>query len=343
MTIDALLASLPPENVYEDVKPFRIHEVMRGEFEALGCTASSLGPFLVIEKNGRSLLLNETTTSYTSLLGSRLVKNKFLTSRLLARRGLSVAKQVLFEAGMAQQAFLTVAPMGRAVIKPVDGNNGRGVSVDVTSRNFQQAWTLAWRETASGILVESMFTGGMEARYLLIDGTCVAVVLRLPPFVTGDGRKTILQLITEKSERRRRHPALWNMPLALDDQRRHALQQAGTGPGHVLEEGRVLVIDNKAGLSTGGEPMDITDLVHPQMKRIAEEAARITPGLDVLGIDILCADHARAPGRDGYIIIEVNTRPGISGHVFPSYGKPRNVTRLIADSCLSRLETDHTA
>lgn len=324
---------------YPNPVEFMTPAEMTRAFERLGCFVEKIGQYLLITCEGRSFLMFYSDTSFTSHLGARLVKDKRATHLLLKRFGFSVAKQMVFSRRERAEALKAVQELGAAVMKPVDGRKGEGVSVGVTEDAFEEAWDAAWAATTGGrILVESCFVGGSEARYLVVGGRCVAVYRCIPPFIRGDGTSSIEQLIERRNAQRRRNPAIMTELILIDPFRLHFLAQQGLTLDSVPEAGRIVQIDTKAGLSTGGEAMDITDDVDPAMKRIAEKVTEIVPGLDVVGIDLLCKDHCRPPAPEDYIIIEVNTRPGFASHIYPSYGRPRDVCRFIAESCLNQLK-----
>jgi D-alanine-D-alanine ligase-like ATP-grasp enzyme len=118
------------------------------------------------------------------------------------------------------------------------------------------------------------------------------------------------------------------------------LRAQGFNLDSVPQGGQRVIFDLKAGISTGGEPQDITEQVHPTMKAVAEEVAVVIPGLDVLGVDIIATNHSAPVDQSGYVIIEANTRPDIGMHLFPAYGTPINVCRYIAESCARRMGFD---
>lgn len=337
-----LIPDLGPTRTYDGPARFNTHDHLRTEFERLGFSCGQEGSILIVSKDGGVCAFVESVTSFTSHLGSRILKDKRLANRFLARSGITVAEQHAFAPDRLAEAERVVERLGSVVIEPADGNKGRGVTVGVTVETLHEAWELSNAEASSAILVESHFQGGVEARYLVIDGSCAAVVRRVPPHVRGDGSSTVLELIIARNAQRKLNPSLAMRPILLDNHRLRVMGGQGFDPTSVPQVGQLVLIDTKAGLSTGGDAMDITDSVHPEMRDIAERAARIVPGLDVVGFDILARDHALPPGPGHYIVIEGNTRPDLGGHMFPSFGESRNVCRLIALACVKKmgLQTD---
>lgn len=337
-----LIPDLGPVRSYDGPTKFSTHAQLREEFKRLGFKCKEERGVLIVLGTGGVCAFIESETSFTSLLGFRILKDKQLANRFLSRSGISVAEQHAFAADNLAEAKQVVERLGSAVVKPVNGNQGRGVTVGVTVDTLREAWDVAANETTASILVESHFQNAVEARYLVIDGTCVAVIRRVPPHIRGDGRSTIEALIAERNAVRLRNPNLTRLPIKLNDHRLRIIAEQGFGVGSVPPDGALVLIDTKAGLSTGGEAMDITDEVHPGMREIAERASRIVPGLDVVGFDILARDHQQEPSADSYIVVEGNTRPGLGGHMYPSYGQPRNVCRMIATYCAGKMRSDGT-
>lgn len=332
-----LIPDLGPPHDYGGQDAFEAIPHLRAEFDALGCTTEKVGRYLRVRKDGRECLIDHAVTSFTSLIAARILADKRQTNALLREYGLNVPEQAAFAQDDIVSARDMVARLGTAVVKPADGNKGRGVTVGVTLDTLETAWQSACDQTYDAILVESLFSDAIEARYMVVDGVCVSVVRRIPPHVTGDGRLTVGELVAQKNANRRRNPNLADKPIRMDAHRHRMLATQGMSIDSVPEAGQLVLIDVKAGISTGGEAADITELVHPDMLRVAEQASRIVPGIDVAGFDILAHDHAAPPTVDNYIIIEGNTRPGLGGHIYPVYGTRRNVGRLIAESCLRKM------
>lgn len=332
----SLIPDVGAPRLYDGPARFSTHDLLATEFARHGCTSVETGGVLVVSKGDAVCAFVESETSFTSLVGYRILKDKRLANRFLSRAGIGVAEQHSFGRGRFAEAERVVARLGSAVVKPASGNKGRGVTVGVTVDTFREAWDLATAISPS-VLVESHFRGGIEARYLVIDGACVSVVRRLPPHVRGDGAHTIAALIEMRNAVRLRNPHLSSRPIIMDAHRLRVLASQGYDLSSVPASGQAVVLDTKAGLSTGGDAMDITDDVHPGMRAVAERAAGVMPGLDVIGFDILARDHGLPPDPAGYIVVEGNTRPGLGGHVYPSYGQPREVASFIAAACLRKM------
>lgn len=324
-------------NQYSKHDIYRVGELMSREFRRLGCDVKKIGKILQVNNNWKTCYLLETETSFTSLLAYRILKDKNLARKVLQNIGLNVAVGHSYKLNDQEAAFRKLKEIGLAVVKPVDGNKGIGVSVKVTAETFDSAWSTAKKHTTKGILLEQYFENGKEARYLVVDGKCVAIFERIPPSVRGDGTNTIGQLIDQTNEIKKKNPSRHNCLIKIDDHRLNILKSQGYFLDSIPSTNKIVIIDWKAGLTSGADARNITDDVHDSMKIIAEQIASKISGLDVLGVDILANNHSREATPNNYIIVEANTRPMITGHHFPDFGRPINVAKLIAESCLRKM------
>ncbi len=334
--------ALQKPNVYSD-ETFSTNAVLAQEFEKRGYPCTHMKNVLIVQLAQENIFFIETESSLCSSVGARIAKDKTLATEFLKKAGLNTVRGKGFKIHQKKDALKYALSLPASVIKPADGNRGRGISAGVTTKEeFENAWNSAAKLTNSKILVEEQFMGGTEARYLVVGGRCVAVHLRIPPNIVGNGVDTIEELIRQKNEGRLKNPNLNHLLLKIDDHRLAIMNAQGYDLSSIPANGVYVAIDWKGGLSTGGDSLDITDSTHHLYKEIAEKAANSIPGLDVVGVDILAYNHFQEPDDNNHIIVEVNTRPGIGGHLFPSYGKPRNVVQDIADYCINRALKERT-
>jgi D-alanine-D-alanine ligase-like ATP-grasp enzyme len=340
----------PPDeapNVYPDVRKFSTSEYLCQEFVRLGFEAEVAGMFLVMaSREGQLCFTVETETSFTSRVASRILSQKSFARDLFVKAGLCVPEGYAFGKNEKDRALRCLKKMGAAVIKPANGRKGRGVTVGATEESFEEAWSAALAAQSKPgltfkhrVLLERQVVGS-EARYLVVDGKCVAVSRRLPPSVVGDGTSTVRELVHQKNEWRKLNPNLGHRPILIDGSRERVLASQGLDLASRPTLGLRVLIDWKANISTGGESVDITVTTHPDLKKAAETVSTIIPGLDVVGIDIIAKDHRSSVESPEYAIIEANSRPGVGAHHFPVYGQPVNVCRLIAESCARRMGFD---
>jgi cyanophycin synthetase len=274
-------------------------------------------------------------TSLTSQIATDAAGDKDLTKSLLSDAGLPVPRgDVVRRAGDAVRAAERIGyPV---VVKPLDGNHGRGVSIDLsTAEEVTQAFEEAARHSRR-VIVEGFFKG-KDHRILVVNGEVVAVAERVPAHVVGDGRRSIADLVEEVNRDPRRGEGHENVMtrIKINDHARGVLAKAGLNPDSVPDPGQVVYLCDTANLSTGGTAVDRTDDIHPDNALIARRAARAI-GLDVAGIDFIAPDIARSVRETGGGIIEVNAAPGFRMHLQPSEGRARNVARAVIDMLFPR-------
>ena len=274
-------------------------------------------------------------TSLTSQIATDAAGDKDLTKTLLSAAGLPVPRGDV--ARKAEDAVRAAERIGYpVVVKPLDGNHGRGVSIDLTTpEEVTRAFEEAVRHSRR-VIVESHFKG-KDHRILVVNGEVVAVAERVPAHVIGDGERSIEALVEEVNRDPRRGEGHENVMtrIKINDHARGILAKAGLNPQSVPALGETVHLSDTANLSTGGTAVDRTDDIHPDNAQIARRAARAI-GLDVAGIDFIAPDIARSVRETGGGIIEVNAAPGFRMHLQPSEGRPRNVARHVIDMLFPR-------
>ena len=271
--------------------------------------------------------IQATITSKTPHIAVELSCDKEDTHNLLRDLGLPVPQQRLVTT--ERECMRAARRIGYpVVVKPLDANHGRGVSINLMSdEQVQVAYGVA-RENARGrsVLVES-FIEGMDHRMLVVNNELVAVAKRVPGHVMGDGEHTISELIDIVNEDPRRgigHEKVLTR-LELDHQARRLMEKGGVDETTVLPKGEAFFLRSTANLSTGGTAIDMTDVVHPDNREMAVRAVQAV-GLDVGGVDFLTSDITQSYKDVGGAIVEVNAAPGFRMHVAPSEGEPRDVS-----------------
>lgn len=276
--------------------------------------------------------IQATITSQTKHIAVEISCDKEDTHNMLNDLGLPVPQQRLVYS--PTEAVRAARRIGfPVVVKPLDGNHGRGVSINLTEdAQVEVAFGEAKAQSKSrGILVEQFITG-MDHRMLVVNGELVAVAKRVPGHVVGDGKHTIAQLIDVVNSDPRRgighEKVLTN--LELDNQAERLMADAGHSAETVLPKGEIFYLRSTANLSTGGTAIDMTDVCHPDNKDMAERTIKAV-GLDVGGVDFLTADITKSYKDIGGAIVEVNAAPGFRMHVAPSEGQPRDVSGKVMD------------
>ena len=270
-------------------------------------------------------------TDRSSAIGEAIAQDKELTKKLLDAAGVSVPHgRPVSDADDAWDALCEIgAPV---VVKPVDGNQGKGVTVNITSREQLNLAYAAAAQISDEVLVEK-FIPGSDFRFLVIGNHLVAAARREPPIVIGDGKHNVRELVEQVNSDPRRGSghATSLTKIRLDDIALASLATQHFTVESVPEQGARVVLRNNANLSTGGTATDVTDDVHPEMVASAVAAAQMI-GLDICGVDVVCDSVLMPLEKQGGGIVEVNAAPGLRMHLQPSFGKGRPVGEAIIGS-----------
>lgn len=274
--------------------------------------------------------IQATTTSRTSNIAVELAADKEETNRILRDLGLPVPMQRLVR--RASDAVRAAERIGfPVVIKPLAGNHGRGVSINLrTVDEVETAFEKA-REHGRNIIVES-YVEGYDHRLLVVGGKLVAAAKRMPGHVVGDGKHTIEELVDIVNQDPRRgvgHEKVLTR-LEFDHQAERLLNKLGYDRSTVPEKDEIVFLRSTANLSTGGTAIDVTDVMHPDNREMAERTIKAI-GLDIGGVDFLTKDITESYRDIGGGICEVNAGPGFRMHVAPSEGTPRDVAGPVLD------------
>lgn len=276
--------------------------------------------------------IQATVTSETKHIAVEISCDKEDTHNLLNDLGLPVPQQIMVYG--ERQAVRAANRIGYpVVVKPLNANHGRGVSINLTTdEEIEVAFVEAQKfGTSKAVLVESYLTG-FDHRMLVVNNELVAVAKRVPGHVVGDGEHTIEQLVDIVNQDPRRgigHEKVLTR-LELDSQAERLMTEADYDKDTVLEQDQVFYLRSTANLSTGGTAIDVTDVVHPDNRDMAVRAIKAI-GLDVGGVDFLTDDISKSYKEIGGGICECNAAPGFRMHVAPSEGEPRDVAGKVMD------------
>ena len=264
----------------------------------------------------------------TSAIAESIAQDKELTKKLLAAAGVPVPEgRVVRSTDEAWAAMRELA--SPVVVKPRDGNQGKGVTVNIVSRDHLEIAFNAASQFSSNIMVER-FIPGHDHRLLVVGDRLIAAARRDPPHVIGDGVQTIRQLVEEinRDPRRGEGHATSLTKIRLDEIAHARMRVQGFEADSIPPKGARVVLRNNANLSTGGSATDVTDDVHPDLAARAIEAAQMV-GLEIAGVDVVCQTVQQSLEEQGGAIVEVNAAPGLRMHISPSYGKGREVGEAI--------------
>ncbi|PRQ09327.1 cyanophycin synthetase [Enhygromyxa salina] len=274
--------------------------------------------------------IQATVTSETRHIAVEIASDKEETNQILADLGLPVPRQYLVRD--PERAATVAERLGYpVVVKPLNANHGRGVSINLSDGEAVRVAFEKAREHSRTVIVET-YIAGFDHRMLVIDGKLIAVAKRVPGHVVGDGERTVAQLVELVNADPRRgigHEKVLTR-IEIDHQARRLLEASGMTEESVIPAGEVFYLRSTGNLSTGGTAIDMTSVVHPDNREMAQRAASAI-GLDVAGIDFITTDVSRSYREVGGGICEVNAAPGFRMHVAPTEGTPRDVAGPVID------------
>jgi cyanophycin synthetase len=276
--------------------------------------------------------MRATMTSLTGALAVDIAGDKKLTTRLLAAAGLPVPRSEIVRS--EEEAVAAARRIGFPVVtKPIDGNHGRGVMLDLRNeRAVRSAFKLSMAEARRPqVVVESCVTG-QDYRVLVVGGHMVAVAQRVPAHIMGDGEHTVRELVETTNQDPRRgigHEKVLTK-IKIDETATELVRKQGYELDDVPPQDEMVKLASTGNMSTGGISIDRTWEAHEENVEVAEEAARVV-GLDVAGIDFLTPDISHPVRETGGAIVEVNAAPGFRMHTNPTEGDPQYVAKPVID------------
>ena len=271
-----------------------------------------------------------TITCKTSNIAVDIACNKEETKRMLSNASIPVASGSICVDH--EDLEKTIEKIGYPIVlKPLDGNHGKGASINV----------LTWQDAVAGleyaqkysrrVIVEKFITG-FDFRVLVIDNKLVAAAKRVPAHVVGNGKDNIQQLIETTNQDPRRGYGHENVLTQIDVDRDtlDLLEKLQYTTTSIPKTGEIVYLKSTANLSTGGTSVDVTDMMHPENVFLCERISRVI-GLDICGVDIMAENLTQPLKENGGCILEVNAAPGFRMHLAPSEGLPRNVASPVID------------
>ena len=264
----------------------------------------------------------------TSAIAESIAQDKELTKKLLHAAGVPVplGRPVT----SAEDAWAAAQEIGLpVVIKPRDGNQGKGISVNISSKEGVMTAYNTAVSFRDDVLVER-YLPGSDFRLLVVGNKLVAAARRDPPLVIGNGKNTVRELVelVNADPRRGEGHATSLTKIRLDDIAKNRLKEQGLDENSVPAKGTRVILRNNANLSTGGTATDVTDDVHPEVAARAIAAAQMV-GLDICGVDVVCESVLHPLEEQSGGVVEVNAAPGLRMHLSPSFGKGRDVGEAV--------------
>jgi len=274
--------------------------------------------------------IQATVTSETSSIGVEIACDKEDTKFLLEQAEIEVPRGDIIgrESSLEEACKYVGFPL---VVKPVGGNHGRGITVNI--KNYEDALVAfhAAKNVSPKVIIEKYITGE-DYRLLVINNVLVAAAKRSPAHIIGDGKSTIKELVDEVNKDPRRGYGHENVltKITINDLTKTIISGKGYTEDSVPKEGEKVILKDTANLSTGGTAEDVTDIVHPSNVSMCERISKIID-LDICGIDIMTTDISKPLEETGGAVLEVNAGPGFRMHLAPTTGLPRNVAAPVVD------------
>jgi len=281
--------------------------------------------------------IQATVTSETSSIAVELACDKEDTKYLLEQAEVEVPRGDIIkrESSLEEACGYVGYPL---VIKPIDGNHGRGITVNIN--NYEDALVAfrhAKNSSRSGSIIVEKFIVGEDYRLLVINNVLIAAAVRTPAHIIGDGKSSIQELIDIVNVDPRRgygHEKVLTQ-ITINDLTKTIIKDAGYTLDSVIKKDEKLILKDTANLSTGGTAEDVTDIVHPSNVFMAERISKIID-LDICGIDIMTTDITKPLSETGGAVLEVNAGPGFRMHLAPTTGLARNVAAPVIDKLFSQ-------
>ncbi len=295
------------------------------------------GSMVQLGWGSRQRRIQAAETDTTGVIAEDIAQDKNLTKKLLHAAGVPVPMGQPVTS--PEQGWAVAQKIGLpVVVKPKDGNQGKGVTVNIVERSaYDTAYAAAARY---GVVMVEKYLPGHDYRLLVVGKRLVAAARREPPLVVGDGVHTVRELVdlVNADPRRGEGHATSLTRIRFDDIAVARLRTQGLEPTSVPEKGRRVLLRDNANLSTGGTATDVTDDVPPEVAARAILAAEQI-GLDICGVDVVCESVLRPLEEQSGGVVEVNAAPGLRMHLTPSFGKGRDIGRAVIEHMFPQGET----
>ncbi|TCP96936.1 glutamate-cysteine ligase /glutathione synthase [Cricetibacter osteomyelitidis] len=277
---------------------------------------------------------NGNMTGHDSYISPLIMENKVVTKKVLAKAGFNVPQSMEFRSPESAVANYPLFEGRAVVIKPKSTNFGLGITIfqqGVQDKNdFAKAIEIAFREDKE-VMVEDYLTG-TEYRFFVLGDETLAVLLRVPANVIGDGRHTVAELVAMKND----HPLRGDgsrtplKKIALGEIERLQLKEQGLTVDSIPTKDQLVQLRANSNISTGGDSIDMTDEMHPSYKQLAVDITKAM-GAAVCGVDLIIPDlkQPAQPNLKSWGVIEANFNPMMMMHIFPYSGKSRRVTQNV--------------
>lgn len=348
-TLDGRKANVYPSVTY--LQPLGSNgtkgHLLEREALALGLSTVrySKGAFVATDGIHEPLSFKWSRSPLSSAVSLALCTHKEATRRRLQREGAPVPRGNTFAMGAYDEAKAFVERIGYpVVVKPAMGVRGIGVVANIRDDEALQAAfdQLETSKLGRGEFIVEQHIEGKDYRIVVIGDEVIGAILREPGSVTGDGERTVAELVIAKNVARRDNPHLWGRPVKYDEAAKYQMRRAGITLDYVPEPGEKVVLSGSCSLSQGGESIDVLDELHPTIKDAAVRAVKAVPGLAFCGVDFLIEDHTKPLDGQQAGICELNAHAAIGNCEYPLYGTPRDVARILMQQCVEQFGLNTT-
>jgi D-alanine-D-alanine ligase-like ATP-grasp enzyme len=287
---------------------------------------------IAVTHNNKEYIIHEGTISdANSLIAYWISNDKWMTKQFLKRNGIKIANGMLLNAKFSVSELTNIR--FPSVVKPMDTDHGIAVSTNILNQDELINAVRQALNFSEKVIVEE-YHPGQEYRFLVIDYQVRAIAYREPANVSGDGNRSIKELIEIKNKNRGNdytHPLL---KIKIDEEVLRHLKAQSLTPESILKDGEKIFLRKNSNLSTGGDSIDVTDQMPEFYKSVAVNAAKAA-GLKIAGIDIIIQDLKELSTTGNYIVVELNAPVMLSMHDFPYIGKNRHVEKYVLDAILN--------
>ncbi|WP_449355106.1 acylphosphatase [Virgibacillus natechei] len=254
-------------------------------------------------------------------------RNKGLTKEYLSNAGVPVPLGKDFNEEVSDIEIIEYAKtLGfPVVLKPINGKLGKGVIPNILNiEDFSRSLSYVRGKLGYFEVIVEQYIPGDEYRLYVIDGKVIGAIKRVPANIIGDGHSSIKELINRKNKNRQDNPNLRSRPIKVDSEVKKYIQQVGYNLNSIISQNEQIYLRKNSNISSGGEPIDVTDKMSNKIKNIAIKTADAIPGMIQCGVDVIINNISA-------VVLEVNTKPGIGSHVFPIEGDARDIPKAIID------------
>lgn len=285
----------------------------------------------LLKHGGRTVLFDQHMPELTSAASRSISNDKHASKVFLERAGVHTPKGEIFSYEDLEKGIKYANRIGYpVVIKPLTGTGGTGVTSNIQNdAHFRAAWDNVGR---AGSYIVEKHVDGTDYRLFVVNGRFICAIKRIPVNITGDGKSTVVELIDKKNIERSVNPYVSTKKVRLRPEMLRILKTHGFTKQSVIPDGVRIELMPVANIGTGGDSVDVTDMVHPGFAEIAVSAAHAIPGCFYAGVDLLVPDISRSPAEQTYVVCEINTRCDIGLHHFPISGQARDAAGALIEA-----------